>query len=742
MQKTPMASTVGDSSFGVQSLEDTVGSASSPEHSLSRTNSNTTDPNVDNVAEGNTLAGRKRKAGNPVHPKIIATGQRIISSEHPSTYASATDSPISIRSAESPFRTNLRRGSVSSINLSQPITPLKMSPHPESAMPSTPRSGSPKSFRLSDEEASVASDTGSQAIQSSSGEEGGDEEVPEAKDSSMPQLVMPSVAVPTRRPFTEKGKCMGRLRVMVLGSRGVGKTSLIQSICRVCEDVVHIDPIPPNPTNDGQFVEVGASSRPYPSWWSDFERRRMSISRSGTGDGVLDRNLAFIDTPALDHGSNVDEVREYIQTCMYRTASLDQMSDHEVVSMLSGDGGLQIDAVLYLFDPIVSTSNSSADVFADRKVSQLLQDLCKWTNFIPLVTKADTVGAEALVERKLQLSRMFKELHAETCVAKWANSVEGEEQALSAHPCEPFAVSSALGDDPDMIDASVLMSSGYLQPLVPSELDYFVHQLLEPDNVARLRHLSAAKFRAWQYEVRTHTDLPKQTLLSPAPCSPGVTSNGSIPDEPSKVLVPHGSSSYFRSTSPSASSASGNPLSTSAYALGRTSDPSSTTEPFRQVRLAKWAQDLQRSLDNERRRYKEMYLHPPADWTSSPSDSEKQALTTHQSLITTTPTSSRTRPHHQRPAKGRLGGDLGIIDPRDPLGVLAFSQATRRRGWLALQVAGGCGLVGTVAWWVLRNWMDVQEFWGWGQTGVVTVNAVPAPARGWWEDWRQVFGWG
>lgn len=37
---------------------------------------------------------------------------------------------------------------------------------------------------------------------------------------SAPQLVMPSIKMPSRRPFTEKGKNMGRLKVLIAGDSG------------------------------------------------------------------------------------------------------------------------------------------------------------------------------------------------------------------------------------------------------------------------------------------------------------------------------------------------------------------------------------------------------------------------------------------------------------------------------------------------------------------------------------------
>ena len=725
MQKTPMASMTGESSFGVQSLEDTIGAS---EDALERTTSNTSEASVEAGAESSVLAGRKRKAGNPVHPKIAATGQRILSADY---LASGTGSPMSYRSAESPMRTYRRRGSASSsINMSQPLTPLRMSPKHESG---TPRSGSPKSFRLSDEEVSIASDAGSQAIQSSSGEEDDGASVDNSNTQAMPQLVMPSITMPARRPFTEKGRRMGRLKLMVVGPCHVGKTSLVQSIFRACEDIVHMDPTPTEVADErgAPFLEVGASTRPYPSWWTDFETRRMLLKRKGVGDGVLERNITFIETPGLDGAKSAQRVLNYFKSSLARTAVMERMNDIELISMLSGEGGVHIDAVLYLLDPAAASGGSTEK---DDQDAELLRCLCKWSNVIPVIARADTVEKDEMMARKKQVWDMFSSLEIEPYTFLPTSKTE---ENVATESGEPFAVSSAIGDDPETIDASILMSSTYLPPLVPSELNLLLSHLLEPDSIARLRHLSATKFLLWRQEnLGNHIDLEKQISLKPPRfglSSPAATSTGSIPDEPSKVLVPHGSSSYYRSASPSLSdSSAGNVMGTSAYALARYNDTKSPTEPFRQIRLAKWAQDLQRSLDNERKRYKRLYANATADCVSSAADSEKaSASDPNQSLV------------QHRPPKGRLGGEIGIIDPRDPLGVLAFGQTFRRQGWFALQLAGSCGLIGAVAWWVMRNWVEVQEFLGLGQGPVVSVTGVPAPSRGLFDtaNWKGFLGW-
>jgi hypothetical protein len=37
---------------------------------------------------------------------------------------------------------------------------------------------------------------------------------------SVPQLIMPSIKMPSRRPFTENGKGIGRFKVLVAGATG------------------------------------------------------------------------------------------------------------------------------------------------------------------------------------------------------------------------------------------------------------------------------------------------------------------------------------------------------------------------------------------------------------------------------------------------------------------------------------------------------------------------------------------
>ncbi|KAK3067537.1 hypothetical protein LTR53_015544 [Teratosphaeriaceae sp. CCFEE 6253] len=777
---SPSPSTMEDNRFGVESLSDTIGSAFSSRGALSRTPSNSTEAGAEASVEGGTVTGRKRKAGNPVHPSILATGQRIISAERVNL---SSGSPVSYRSSESPCRSSLRRGSAtSSLNLnSQPLTPLKMSPQPESGMPSTPRTGSPKSFRLSDEEGSVVDDASSQAVQSSNGEE--DEEVPadDSREGSMPQLVMPSIAVPSRRPFTDRGKRVGRLKVMVVGQRGVGKTSLIHSILRTCEDVVHVDAVTPSSTSMPRrgvdcnvapgITEIYASTRAYPSWWTDFEGRRMLNRRRSVGDGVLERNLCFVDTPAVDDEGSVQQIRRYFDGTLQRTASLEKMGDSEMISLLSGEGGVQIDAVLWVF-----SSSEAGDAEGEERLEghekKLFETLCKCTNVIPIIGLADRVSAGVIAFRRDQVLRQIAATGQEAfilCHSHTAPSALGPDTLDST----AFAVSSALGDDAETIDASILMSSQYMPPLEPSDLPNLIAQLFDPDTAARLRHLSATKFLLWRQQNLSHhlalhpqpQPQPHHHHLSPpfahtVPSLPSTTTSLLLDEEPGRpVPVPRAASSRaFRSPSPSARSETSD-AGAHALALAHYDDQSpGGSVPFRQVRLAKWAQDLQRGLASERRRYRDMYLRQTSpDWRAAEqADENKKAVIV---AVLGGGSGNTPAPPHlapSRPPRGRLGGDMAVIDPRDPLGVLAFAQGFRRRGWCALRVAGGCGLVGAVAWWVLRNSTEVQRWFGAGEGAegwLVVTPAVPPPpppphgGEGGWlgwvgeVDWRGFFGW-
>jgi len=637
-------------------------------------------------------------------------------------------------------------------------------------MPTTPRSESVQSFRLSDEEASVGWETNSQAIQSSNGDEDDGVSELDLGQEREPQLVMPSISMPARRPFTARGRNMGRLKVMVVGPSRVGKTSLIKSIIRNCEDIVHVDPAStttPNQSIDTakttvyestkDFTEIQASTRPYPLWWSDMESSRGLWRRKSFGEGILERNICFIDTPSTDKEETNERIVNEIEALQLENAHIESMGDNQLLNLFSGEGGTFVDAVLYLFEPGREPVTESEHAF--------VKDLASRTNLIPLIARADNIDTRELdvFREKIRsvLSGIDADWYSMVDISVGSAGLPVFDKSPDNSRLEPLAVSSALTDDSEIMDASLLMASDYLQPLVSSDLQYFLDRFMSPSNISRMRHSSARKFLLWRRShLGARINLHKQTLLQSPASAPSLSAisspytGGGVEEsmfsEHSKVLVPYTTSSYYRSTSPSATSdLSHQPtnISTSAHALAQHNSQTTGAEPFRQIRLAKWAQDLQRSLANERKRYDALYAQQPAEWhlehecvaaAGAGCDDEKALVSRNASQQHLHATDLS----HHRPTRGKLGGDVAVIDP---LGILSLGQIFRRQGWIALRVVGGCGFVGAVAWWVLRNWAEVQEWFAGGGNGSNGNNgmvgmlgspiAIPAPERGWWEGW-------
>ena len=280
---------------------------------------------------------------------------------------------------------------------SRPVTPhLSTSPIPSSSDMSSPKSTSERSFRNSEPDL-IIDDGGSQAIMSSEDE---DNELSSEVLVSAPQLIMPSIKMPSRRPFTENGKTMGRLKVLFAGGSGqcfshhplsgpagangwpgLGKSSLIKSIFQTCEDIVHVDPLTSlipslatsSPRNrrrtsrDGQrmptrqITEVYASTRPYPAWWSELDDSRVLRRRKSLGESILERNLCFVDSPGHSSGRSDEDVIKpvvcYVEEHFERLSSLANLSDGDLMGLVSGSGGSQVDVVFYLFSHGTSNLN-------------------------------------------------------------------------------------------------------------------------------------------------------------------------------------------------------------------------------------------------------------------------------------------------------------------------------------------------------------------------------------------------
>ncbi|KAI9873229.1 MAG: hypothetical protein M1830_000677 [Pleopsidium flavum] len=610
-------------------------------------------------------------------------------------------------------RSRSRRTSPTTI--SQPLTPPSLiSSAPGSSLPSSPKSTSTRSFRHSDED-SMADDAGSQAI-GSSGEE--DADSPTEIQDSAPQLIMPSIKMPSRRPFTEKGKNMGRLKVLIAGDSGVGKTSLIKSIVQICEDIVHVDPLSPSsptlsspqtrkpigktPIIDStpikQITEVYASTKPYPSWWSEFEESKVLRRRKSMGDTVLERNLCFVDTPGYGGGMSlmegVEQVIQYVEAQIARTTSTAQMNDADLVSLMSGNGGSQVDVVLYM----ISEKLEPIDL-------EFLKRLSALTNVIPLIAKADLhlgniTGLMGSIGEHLQSAGIRSFPLPKSSNGTWSST--------DSYP--PYAVSSAPSNDTENMDASLLMSPDYVRPLIPTELAALVEQVFERDTIGWLRHSAAMKCLHWRNGAAS------SALSVPSPRS---TFGGMTP-----LYTRMGasiSSSSLSSPSTSQVLVSYNGGGASSYTLARVSDHTQREEKLAQVRLAKWAGELQRSLQNERERYEALAKGERAIWLTE----RLGECVVDGTLVPVDQNFTVARQHNAgmlyKPASRRDAGlHVAAVNPRDPLGLLQWNETMKRRGWVAVQVVGSFSVIGALAMWFAKSWGFGGESlfdWNWTSWG-------------------------
>ena len=164
----------------------------------------------------------------------------------------------------------------------------------------------------------------------------------------------------------------------------------------------------------------------------------------------------------------------------------------------------------------------------------------------------------------------------------------------------PYTVTSINGPDLDTMDASLLMSAEYVQPLLPSELGLLIDQLFDFDTISYLKHTSAKKLLTWH---ASHPNLAR----SPSPSSPSVRNSTLASPLPtslsnSGILVPPGPASELSLTT------------SNSYALARVADHSQREERLAQIRLSKWASDLQLSLQRERERYERLARNERAVW--------------------------------------------------------------------------------------------------------------------------------
>lgn len=69
---------------------------------------------------------------------------------------------------------------------------------------------------------------------------------------------------------------------------------------------------------------------------------------------MLERNLCFVDTPGFISATPIADqnlVVDYVESLLYQNTSVTTMEDGDLLGVVSGSGGVQVDVILYLLSP-------------------------------------------------------------------------------------------------------------------------------------------------------------------------------------------------------------------------------------------------------------------------------------------------------------------------------------------------------------------------------------------------------
>ncbi len=295
------------------------------------------------------------------------------------------------------------------------------------------------------------------------------------------------------------------------------------------------------------------------------------------------------------------------------------------------------------------------------------------TNVVPVIAKADTLSPEEIEMLRRSIDKLQQ---ADIRLFSFSNDTSAVQSS--------FTICSAPFDDNDNMDASILMSPDYVQPLIPSELATLVERVFDPENIACLRHLAAKKL------IHAHGS----TIFS-IPATVSMSNGSGSPTSKSPLSASQTIVSY--------------PLGISTYRQALIADHTQQEEKLAQIRLAKWAGELQKSLQNERARYEAIARGERAVWLTEKLDEcvKDGALVSIK---------SRRAINEKGLLKAELlkaSGHRGLLDPSDPLGLLRWNEAMKRRGWIAFQVVGSFGILGAMAVWMARTWGAGSDSYNW-----------------------------
>ena len=331
-----------------------------------------------------------------------------------------------------------------------------------------------------------------------------------------------------------------------------------------------------------------------------------------------------------------------------------------------------------------------------------IKRLSPLTSVIPVISKADLLSnAEVQALKESVVAEMQS---AELRIFTFGSGLTA--------PDQPYTVCSAVSNDAENMDASLLMSPDYIEPLLPSELIMLVEKVFDRDGVSWLRHSTAKKMIRW----RGTSQIDSRVISDPV-----LTISGSKWNHP--AVSPGMSASTLSPALASSQVSLINPQNRSSYLQAKLSDHIQREENLANIRLANWAGEFQRSLQNERLRYEALARGERAIWLTqqlSECVSEGTLIAMHTDTAAAAP-SEKLNMSSRDPAFGSLS-HRGLNNLADPLGLIRWNEIMRSGGWVAFQLVGGFGVLGAVAVWVLKNWstsIDEPMGWAWNWLGGV-----------------------
>lgn len=293
---------------------------------------------------------------------------------------------------------------------------------------------------------------------------------------------------------------------------------------------------------------------------------------------------------------------------------------------------------------------------------EYLKRLTPLTNVIPLLAQADVLSPEEQSACKEQIALQLREAD----IHYFDFTTLALRPATSVVATIPYAVSSATGSDHDVMDASLLMSPDYVQPLVSSELAFLVKHLFSTDGASWLRYSAAKKYLQWR-EASLPLARPKH-LYRP-------------------LSVPNATTIL--------DSAAGALISRPPLSMARICQQYNTSSAPR-LQVADWAADLQRSLASEKAQLEALARGERAVWLT---ERLNQCVPEGTLVPTSHPKGACRAP------KNRRRGPYSKTTSRhqDPLALLQLAADLKAKSWFAFEVLGSIGILGGVAYWLLRQ---------------------------------------